>query len=330
MPGVDQRLDPAEPGAGDQGDRQERRQGDTADQRALSEQVGPPAALASGPDDHQERQGQAGGRLDRHGHRDQHHARHQVPVQGQDEPGQHGPDHQRLVVAAGDEMEQQQGLSTDSQSAATGSMPQRRASRGVAQTIIATPSNSTRRCTSTPAITCSPVIDTTPAHDQQEPGTVRGGGVLPPSVDLVGERVVVAERLHRPLFVRVAAVQHLGADRQVAVDVPGEDRWGHQERHGPHGQRVGQLGPGQPAAPPGHGQSADQEPTHDQQPDAGIGQGQRRGSRPGRADRGSGCRRPGWGPGSRRRRTRSTRRPSTARRRCPSGGAGRAGRSRRR
>jgi anaerobic C4-dicarboxylate transporter DcuA/anaerobic C4-dicarboxylate transporter DcuB len=53
------------------------------------------------------------------------------------------------------------GFNAPSQSAATGSKPQIRASRGNAQTINATPTSSTRRCRSVAAMRFSPVTRTT-------------------------------------------------------------------------------------------------------------------------------------------------------------------------
>ncbi len=49
--------------------------------------------------------------------------------------GQHQAQHQRLVVDAGDQVHEQQRITGPSHSALTSATPQRRASRGVAQTI---------------------------------------------------------------------------------------------------------------------------------------------------------------------------------------------------
>ena len=99
---------PAEAGSGQPGDQQERQPGDHGDDQPDPDQVPPPAAPATGEQDHQERQGHRGGRLDRDREGDQGDARQQVAVDRENETGQHRPEHQRLVVTTGDQMEQHQ------------------------------------------------------------------------------------------------------------------------------------------------------------------------------------------------------------------------------
>ncbi len=85
----------------------------------------------------------------------------------------------------------------------------------------------------------------------QEGGPVGGAGVPPHRGDLVGERPA---ELRRAVGVDVHVGVDHGALREIAVDVPAEQRRGQQQRGRPHGQdeqqgaRRGRLGPAhQPA-----------------------------------------------------------------------------------
>ncbi len=99
----------------------------------------------------------------------------------------------------------------------------------------------------------------------QEGGSVGGAGVPPHRGDLVGERAAEPVRAVR-VHVHVG-VDH-GALREVAVDVPAEQRRGEQQRGRPDGQyeqqgaRGGRLGPAD--------QAAEQHPGRDQQDDAEV------------------------------------------------------------
>ena len=217
------------------------------------------------------------------------------------------------------------GLRAPSHSAATGSNPQILASRGSAQTIIATPINSNDPLQENAR---NEIVAGDPHHrlgDQQVDRAVRARGVLPSDVDLVGIGVGVAEDVVRAGVVRVEAVSHHRADGEVGVHVPGEQWRGDHQGDRPHRHRVAELAAGEPTTAAGGGEPADQHPAQHDQPDTGVRAGERGGPDPGQQpdhpqtihgvrDGGRCCRR------------RSRYRASAAGRRpCPSGGAGSAG-----
>ncbi len=111
----------------------------------------------------------------------------------------------------------------------------------------------------------------------QEGGPVGGAGVLPHGGDLVGER---ATEHGGPVGVDVHVGVGHGALREVAVDVPAEQRRCEQQRGRPHGEhqqqgaRGGRLGAAHQAAEehPGGDEQHDTE-VHPDQTERGLGRG---------------------------------------------------------
>ncbi len=134
------------------------------------------------------------------------------------------------------------GLPTPSHSASPTSTPQRRASRGSVQMMSARPDERQHAVgeDAEDDVVAGERRDAAP--DDEEERAVRGGRVAPDRGDGAHQRVVDAQAAGRPEHVGVDAPGELGALRQVAVDVAGEQRRGDRERQRPRGRGARQLG----------------------------------------------------------------------------------------